>query len=177
MEPNSPTKHHSFWSSAKCAVKGLRAAYESERNLRIDTLVSLLVGAGAAFLGLPFDQVPLVLIAVGLVASTELINTAVESVVDLVQPNAHPLAARAKDVAAAGVMVAAVFAAGVGAVVFAPLAVRFLTGPPSLSSNEIFVGSAFIVAALLFIAWWVVHPVSTTTSAPVPADGNREGDR
>ena len=46
--------------------------------------------------------------------AAELLNAAVEAVVDLVSPAEHPLAKRAKDVAAAGVLVAALGAVGVG---------------------------------------------------------------
>lgn len=159
MEPNSPTKHHSFLASAQCALAGLRTAYRTERNLRIDTLVTLLVGAAAAFLGLPREHVPTVLLAVGLVASAELLNTAVEATVDLAEPALNPLAGRAKDIAAAGVMVAAIAAGATGVALFAPLVVRAVGGPPALSEAELFIGFGFVVAALLFAAWWVANPV------------------
>lgn len=176
MEPNSPQKHHSFAASALCAVAGLRLAFVSERNLRIDTLVTLLVGAGAAFLGLPAEQIPLVLLAVGLVTGAELLNTAIESAVDLAEPASNPLAARAKDIAAAGVMVAAVSAGAVGVTLFAPLVLRALSGPPALSEAELFVGFAFLVASLLFVAWWVANPVDTSSAFPggQPLDGEEE---
>jgi len=68
-------------------------------------------------------------LAVGLVWAAEAFNTAVEAVVDLTTPRFHPLAKAAKDVAAAGVLLAALAAAVVGAVVFVPpLLARWLGG-------------------------------------------------
>ena len=54
-----------------------------------------------------------------MVISAELLNTAVETVVDLVSPEFHPLAGRAKDIAAAAVWVLSVLVALVGIIVFA----------------------------------------------------------
>jgi len=61
----------------------------------------------------------IVLLCCGLVIFAELVNTAIETVVDLVSPEFHPLAGRAKDIAAAGVWVLCVAVALVGVAVFA----------------------------------------------------------
>lgn len=58
--------------------------------------------------------------AVGLILSLELVNTAVEAVVDLVTEEKKPLAKIAKDTAAGAVLVAAIMAAAVGLVIFVP---------------------------------------------------------
>jgi diacylglycerol kinase len=59
----------------------------------------------------------IVVLAIALVLAAELANTAIEAVVDLASPDEHPLARRAKDVAAAGVLVASAGAAAAGALV------------------------------------------------------------
>ena len=59
-------------------------------------------------------------VAVGTVWSAELMNTAVEAVVNLVSPDYHPLAGKAKDVAAAAVLLAALAALVVGLLIFGP---------------------------------------------------------
>ncbi len=64
--------------------------------------------------------------AIGLVWMAELFNTALEVVVNLVSPERHPLAGKAKDIAAAAVLMAAVTAATVGLLVFWPYAVHFI---------------------------------------------------
>ncbi|MGB8168211.1 MAG: diacylglycerol kinase family protein, partial [Chthoniobacteraceae bacterium] len=58
--------------------------------------------------------------AIGLVWTAEGLNTAVEALTDLVSPGEHPLAGRAKDVAAGAVLCAATSAAVIGLVVFVP---------------------------------------------------------
>jgi diacylglycerol kinase len=57
-------------------------------------------------LRLPAAAWAIVFLAIALVVAAELLNSAVETVVDLVSPEDHPLAKRAKDVAAAAVLVA-----------------------------------------------------------------------
>jgi diacylglycerol kinase len=78
------------------------------------------VFALAAILQLSRLDWGLLLIAVGLVWLAECFNTAVETVVDLASPGIHPLAKISKDVAAAGVLVAAFLAVGLGLVVLGP---------------------------------------------------------
>lgn len=58
--------------------------------------------------------------AAGLVLAAEAINSAVERIVDIVSPQWHPLARDAKDLAASGVLIAAIGAATVGIIVFLP---------------------------------------------------------
>ncbi len=58
--------------------------------------------------------------AIGLVWTAEGLNTAIEAVVDLVSPDYHVLAGRAKDVAAGAVLCAAVAAVVIGLLIFGP---------------------------------------------------------
>jgi undecaprenol kinase len=58
--------------------------------------------------------------AIALVLSTEALNTALERTVDLLEPERHPLARDAKDLGAAGVLIASLFALIVGLIVFGP---------------------------------------------------------
>lgn len=114
-----------FMASVVAAWTGLRRAWREQRNLRIEAvlgisavLLSLLLGTGL---------VP-VLLACSLVLVAELLNSAVESLADLVEPNRDPRIARVKDVAAAAVLLAAVVAAVVGAVVLGPPLLAFFRG-------------------------------------------------
>ena len=60
------------------------------------------------------------LILFGMILSLELVNTAMEAVVDLVTEERRPLAKLAKDTAAGAVLIAAIMAAGVGLLIFVP---------------------------------------------------------
>ena len=102
------------------AFRGVVSALRSEIHLRFHALATVItVGLGAYF-GLSRTEWALVAVAVGTVWSAELVNTAVEAVVDLVSPDYHPLAGKAKDVAAAAVLLAALAALVVGLLIFGP---------------------------------------------------------
>ena len=66
------------------------------------------------------------LVLFGLIISLELVNTAVEAVVDLVTEEKHPLAGYAKDTAAGAVLAASIFAAVVGLIIFVPKLYAFI---------------------------------------------------
>lgn len=119
MIPGSKNDHPSFRKSFLFAIQGFRTAVRTERNIK----VMLAGGAFAIVLGLVvgLDAVSwaVVLLCCGVVISAELLNTAVETVVDLVSPEFHPLAGRAKDIAAAAVWVLSMLVAVVGVIVYA----------------------------------------------------------
>jgi diacylglycerol kinase (ATP) len=107
-------------ASFRYAGRGLRALVASQPNARIHAAVTLAGGGLALALGLsPLEGCALVL-AIGLVWLAEALNTALEQLCDLASPELHPLVARAKDVAAGGVLAAALAAALVGLLLFAP---------------------------------------------------------
>jgi diacylglycerol kinase len=87
------------------ALRGLRMAVRSERNLRLHLLAA--VTALGVTWWLDAAWLP-VIVVIGLVISLELVNTAIEAAVDRCTGQQHdPLAQRAKDTAAAAVLVAA----------------------------------------------------------------------
>jgi diacylglycerol kinase (ATP) len=88
--------------------------------LRLHALATVVVLGFGFYFDISRLEWALVALAVGLVWSLELANTAVEAVVNLVSPDYHPLAGRAKDVAAGAVLVGAVAALAVGLLVFGP---------------------------------------------------------
>ena len=90
----------------------------TERNIKVMLGGFAFAVAVGLFLGLSPTQWGLILLCCGAVLCAELLNTAVETVVDLVSPEYHPLAGRAKDIAAAAVWVLCVFVGVVGLVVF-----------------------------------------------------------
>ena len=108
----------SFRRSFLIALQGLRAAVATERNIRV-----MLAGAVfAVMMGLVLRIDALswacVILCCGVVLVSELINTAIETVVDLVSPEFHPLAGRAKDVAAAASWVISLTSAIVGIIIY-----------------------------------------------------------
>jgi diacylglycerol kinase (ATP) len=105
-------KPKTWYESANLAVDGILYAARTQRHLRwhfVSALVVLLLGL---FLGLNRIEFVALSLAVVLVLITEILNTSIEAVVDLVSEAYHPLAKAAKDTAAG-----AVFVASFGAVV------------------------------------------------------------
>lgn len=86
--------------------------------MRVHTGFAVLVLLLAALFRVPPGDWMLLLLAITLVLAAELINTAIESVVDLVSPELHPLAKAAKDTAAGAVFLTAAFAVISGIYVF-----------------------------------------------------------
>lgn len=114
------------------AIRGIVYALRTQRNMRLHFLVSAAVFTAALALHVSGLELIALLFAVGLVLVAELINTAIESTVDLATETFDPLAAIAKDVAAGAVLVSAVTAVAVGYVVFfakvTPVAQSLLEG-------------------------------------------------
>lgn len=108
----------SLRSTFKYAVQGIIHAFKAERNMKIHIVAAVVVFMAAGLLGLTLIQWLFLGLAVTLVITAELINTAVEAVVDLISPDDHPLARIAKDTAAGAVLVTACFAVVVGIAVF-----------------------------------------------------------
>jgi diacylglycerol kinase (ATP) len=92
----------------------------TQANARIHLVVTLLVLVGGFCCGISRLEWCAVVAAVGLVWTAEGLNTAIEAVVDLVSPEDHPLAGKAKDVGAASVFCAALMAVVIGFLVFGP---------------------------------------------------------
>lgn len=101
------------------AFQGLWYAFNTQRNLRLHFLAASCILVLGWFLALPTRSFISVLTAVMVVMVAEMLNTAVETVVDLASPEFHELARIAKDVAAGAVLLAALGAAALGVWVFA----------------------------------------------------------
>lgn len=101
------------------AARGIKFSFE-ERNIRIHYVAA----TGALIAGLVLNISPIewveLFIMIALVISLEMVNTAIEIVVDMVCPDHNEFAGKAKDVAAGAVLIAAMAAVAVGLVIFIP---------------------------------------------------------
>lgn len=109
-----------FIELVNCAIEGILWAVNSQRHMRVHFLAAAAVLLLALFYRVAALDFVALAFAVTLVLVVELVNTALEVVVDLVSPDFHPLARRVKDVAAGSVLVASIGAAMAGYVVLAP---------------------------------------------------------
>jgi len=120
----------SLVSSFRNALSGLSELLRTQRNARIHLTITLAVILLAVWLRLSAGDWALLALTAALVWTAELINTALEAVVDLASPGRQPVARVAKDLSAAAVLVAAFGAAVVGALVLAsPLFRRVFWSP------------------------------------------------
>jgi diacylglycerol kinase (ATP) len=111
----------SLATSFKYAWAGITYAFETQRNFRIHTAIGTLAIGLGIFLHLKPVEISVIGVTIGIVLAMELLNTAIESVVDLtVGQSYHELAKIAKDCAAGAVMVSAMAAAIVGAALLIP---------------------------------------------------------
>ena len=111
---------NSLVNSFKCAFSGIAYTCVTGRNFKIQLGFAVL----ATVLGLAFAISPLewavIFVCMGVVLGGECVSTSIESVVDLVSPDYHELAGRAKDCAAGGVLVCSIASVGVAAAIFLP---------------------------------------------------------
>lgn len=124
-----PLRARSRTEAFRYAFAGWWHVLRTQRNAWIHAFASLAVIGLALWLGLGRQDFAVLLLAIGLVWLAEFINTALEAVVDLASPGAHPLARVGKDVGAAAVLIAAITSALVGLLILGPpLLARFAGG-------------------------------------------------
>lgn len=109
-----------FFNSFKYSWDGLKYAYKYEQSLTIHFGVALIVIIAGTILKINLTEWLLCLLLMGIVMATELINTSLEAVIDLVCPKIHPLAKIAKDTSSAAVFVFSIVAFISGMIIFVP---------------------------------------------------------
>ena len=107
-----------FWSSFHYAFAGIMYAVRTQPNMRVHLAISALVLIAMLVLRLERIYVIAIVMMIALVLALELLNTAIESVVDLLTVAHHPLAKTAKDAAAGAVLIASIGAVIVGYLAF-----------------------------------------------------------
>lgn len=111
----------------KNAFSGLNHIYKTERNFRIHLCISLIVLTLLGIFNAPSIEWALIILVIGLVVSAEILNTAIEIMVDIYCPYYHPLAKISKDVGAAAVLFTAFISVLVGMFVFIPHILSWLS--------------------------------------------------
>lgn len=109
-----------FLASFGYAFHGLWYALRTQRNARVHLAVAILVTVAGILLHVSALEFALLYIAIAGVFIAEMFNTVFEICVDLAQPEYHPLAKIAKDVAAGAVLLSAILAVVIGLFVLGP---------------------------------------------------------
>ncbi|MDX9913830.1 MAG: diacylglycerol kinase [Candidatus Moranbacteria bacterium] len=113
-------KNDKFKSSLKCAVRGLKYVLRNERNFRIELIVAIFVIFSSIIFRIKNWEFIVVIFLITWVLVTELMNTVVERVVDILEPRVHPFARLIKDIMAGVVLTSAIMSFLVGLFIFLP---------------------------------------------------------
>lgn len=112
LRPKTPV------DSFRHALNGILLSFKTQKHLRAHFVLAIIILVAGFVWRLSKLELLVLVGTISLVILAELFNTALETVVDLVTPDYHPLAKVAKDVAAGAVLVAAVNAMLIGVMIF-----------------------------------------------------------
>ena len=112
--------HKRLRDSFRYAFLGILQAYKGEQNLKIHTVIAIMVIICGFIFHITYVEWLVCLVLIGLVLMAEFFNTAIEYVVDLA------LAKAAKDTASSGVLMMAIVSAIIGLIIFIPHIILFV---------------------------------------------------
>ena len=107
-------------NSFKYAIEGIIASFKSERNMKIHVLATIIVLILGLILKINIVEWCFCIISIVLVISAELLNTAIENIVDMISPEKNEKAKLIKDISAGAVLVLAIGAFIIGMIIFIP---------------------------------------------------------
>ena len=102
------------------AIKGILDLFAHHPNAQIHFVAALVVLSLSLYLQLPLTELAILVICIVLVISMEAMNSAVEYLADKISPENDPIIGKAKDIAAAAVLISAMGAAVVGSLILLP---------------------------------------------------------
>jgi diacylglycerol kinase (ATP) len=153
MAPQRPKT--TLLQSFNHAFQGLVHSFRHQRNMRIHFGVAFVVLVGSLFADLTRIELIAVFVSIAFVLVAELMNSAVEAVVDIITDKFDPRAKAAKDMAAGGVLVSAVSALVVAYLIFADkfshVSIRLLTALRRSPTSLTLVALAVIILAVIAI--------------------------
>ena len=116
--PPAPGRAPSLIDSFNYAFEGIIHVLRTQRNLRIHFLAAVLVFGGAIAVGVSRLQLIALVLAIAFVLVAEMLNTAIEGIIDVSTTSFDPNAKLAKDIAAGAVLIASITAIAIGFLVF-----------------------------------------------------------
>jgi diacylglycerol kinase len=102
------------------AFEGILEVFRTQVHFKIHLLAAFLVISAGFYFNISNTEWSMIVICIALVMSAEAFNTAIENLTDLVSPDYHILAKKAKDTAAAAVLILAIAAAVIAFIIFYP---------------------------------------------------------
>lgn len=120
------------------ALKGLKTAWKEERNFKIEIIIGFLAFVLGIVLNMPLWQITIIILTIGVVLTTEALNTALEALCDKFQSRKDPHIAKIKDLAAGAVLIVSVCAVMIGIFMFVPHLLPIIVHLDAQISNWIF---------------------------------------
>lgn len=121
-------KRRKFKDSFKNCIDGLRFININEDNFKREILLGIITLVLSYLLKIDKIEFIIIIIVIGLVLVSEIINTAIERLVDSVSPKYNKLAGEVKDIAASSVLLMCIFSLVVGVIIFVPKIINLLGG-------------------------------------------------
>ena len=113
--------------SSAHAIKGVRYVFTHEKNFGIQVVFAIITVALGVFFGLSVHEWVIIILTIGIVLVLELVNSALELLIDIVVPRLQEKAGAVKDIMAGAVLCAAIMASVVGVCIFFPYVVELFT--------------------------------------------------
>jgi len=113
-------KKESSLFGLKFALRGIVSFFIKERNAKIHLLAAILVVSAGFYFDINYAEWLWVSLAIALVIVTEMINSTIEILCDLVMPQQNEKAGKLKDISAGAVLIAAIFSLLVFGIIFVP---------------------------------------------------------
>lgn len=115
--------------SFKYAFRGIAEGFKGQWNIKIHFLFALAAIALSYYLELRTSRFCIILLCCGAVISIELINTAIEKLCDLVEPNKNEKVRVIKDISAGAVLIVSIVSLIIGLIIFVPKIMQLVTCP------------------------------------------------
>ncbi len=110
------------------AFQGFWTTLKEEKSFLIEVIIGVITIIVGILLNLPVDRWPMLVLTIGFVLSSELLNTAIENVVDMVAFKYNLNAAKIKNISAASTLVFALTSAIIGVIIFSSQIVDLVNG-------------------------------------------------
>ncbi|MBI5969537.1 MAG: diacylglycerol kinase [Deltaproteobacteria bacterium] len=158
-------KPKNWLESLNCAIEGVIYAFKTQRHVRYHYALAACALLISLFLKLPMVEFALFALSVVILLFAEMINTAIEEAVNLIEDKHHVLAKNAKDVSAGAVLISSIGVAIMGYMIFS----KYLHEPMGMALREarLFTAHIAVIALLLVLISVVVLKATLGKGQPL----------
>ena len=166
-EPQEVVKPGNWFETLNCAIEGVIYAFKTQRHVRYHYLIAAAALFLSLFLKLPLTEFVLFSISIVVLLFAEMINTAIEEAVNLIEDRHHIIAKNAKDVAAGAVLISSIGVAIMLYLIFS----KYLYAPMGAGLKEVKMFSGHIAVVALLLVLIMVVTLKATIGRGTPLHG------